>query len=158
MQSQRIPQWVQSDPPPHFMLVLTNSDVSTSKAKWYGTDIWTNKVHRYRKELTNLTTYLDKHMGRRWAFGGPSVLLEGMELMAPTRLQGFGKMSQQLHDITTAHFKAQGGHYMDFRRALRDFTPKWWPIYSMYATQDGEHYSDLGAKIMAENYAKFILN
>jgi len=158
MQKKNIPTWL-AESKPHFLFILTNSDVSTSKAKWHGTSVWTNKINRFHYELNNMTSYLNTHMvGKRWAFGGPTVVLEGMELFAPGRLQGFRKLSDEIYDITTRHFKANGLNYIDFRTALTKICPKWWPIYSMYATQDGEHLSELGTEIMAENYAKFILN
>ena len=107
-----------------------------------------------------MTTLLNAHMAQRhsWAFGGPSVLLEGMQLFAPGRLKGFARMSDDIYDITTQHFQEKGLNYIDFKKGLTKFCPRWWPIYSMYATQDGEHLNELGAEIMAENYAKFMLN
>lgn len=140
----------------NFLLFLTNSDVSTRSPKWYGTSKWDNYLVDYRAALLNMTNYLNHKMHSNWAFSGPTVITEG-PIGAPSRLKGFSGMLKDIYSINLEHSQTVGCTYIDMRAAIKSISVPWWPVYSLYATQDGEHLNELGTKLLADNFVRFLL-
>jgi hypothetical protein len=40
---------------------------------------------------------------------------------------------------------------------MKSIMVPWWPLYSLYNTKDGEHFSELGTRLFAANSARFLL-
>jgi len=155
MQDIHVPQWVQDDQSA-VVLVMSNTDVSNSDPHWPA-GVWADYKVNYQVALANLTDYLTQQVGTRWAIAGPSPVSEG-PLFKPARLAGFDKMLQDVRSINEAHLENIHGTYIDMLGAIQSISVGWWPIYSLYATEDGEHLSDLGVNIQADNFVQFLIN
>ena len=151
-----IPHWIPEDQT-NVAIVLSNSDVSNSNLAWSPAQ-WDAYKQNYVIALNNMTTFLTQKFGTHWAFGGPSVVTEGLGWFGPKRLYGFDQRLQDIRSININHAKSIKCTYMDFYAAVTSIVPKWWPIYSSFATQDGEHFSELGVEMEADNFVQFLLN
>jgi len=150
------PLWMKEDQST-VVLVMSNSDVSNSNPHM-SVDAWTQYKADYQVALASLTDSLTEQVGAgRWALAGPSVLTEG-PLFKPPRLAGFDDMLQDIRSINEQHLQNIRGKYIDMWGAIKSISVKWWPIYSLYATEDGEHLSDLGVDIQADNFVQFLIN
>lgn len=157
MQNDSVPLWIREDSS-NVVLVMANSDVSNSDPHWPA-DVWTSYQVSYQTALSDLTSYMTEQLGgtTRWALAGPSVLTEG-PLFKPARLSGFADMLQDIRSINKAHLQSQRATWMDFYGGIKSISVDWWPIYSLYATEDGEHLSELGVNIQADNFVQFLIN
>ena len=156
MEDQRLPTWIRNESP-DLVLILSNSDVSTSKSSWPKAK-WDDYKANYRVALENLLSFLDAKMGQNYAFSGPSVLTEGIGLLAPPRQRGFGFMIKDIRGINLEYAVKHNATYIDMFKAIKSISVPWWILYSSYATVDGEHYNELGSQILADTFVQVLLN
>jgi lysophospholipase L1-like esterase len=65
-------------------------------------------------------------------------------------------MLDEYRDMTRAVCEDMGVDYTDLRQALRDGKPFLWPLNKWSVTLDGEHPSNLGARVLAEEFASAV--
>ncbi len=143
---------------PNIIVLLSNSDVTNSKPSW-SADVWAAYKATYEVQLQTLINMAQKAVGKNnFAIAGPTVMSEG-PFIRPARFEGFENMLEDIRDINLRMVRQNPGVvYINQRAAMQSIMVPWWPLYSLYNTKDGEHFSALGMKLFAANSARFLLS
>jgi len=91
-----------------------------------------------------------------FAIAGPSLYGEG-PVFKPSRFTP--DKAQVLDDLRAINIGVSQRFqipYIDMNHALHSVSVPWWGLYRFWCTQDGEHYSELGASIEADNFVRFL--
>jgi hypothetical protein len=91
------------------------------------------------------------------AVGSPSLLGEGGWLgdtLLESKFKNKQGMLDEYRNITRAVCQDMGVRYMDIRHAMRAAKPFFWPLNMFSVTIDGEHPSNLGARVLAQQFSK----
>jgi hypothetical protein len=90
------------------------------------------------------------------AIAGPSLYGEG-PVFKPSRFTpDKDKVLSQFRQLNIEAAQRFRLPYIDMRSALQSVSVSWWGLYRLWCTQDGEHYSELGASIEADNFVQFL--
>jgi len=91
-----------------------------------------------------------------FAMAGPSLYGEG-PVFKPSRFTpDKGQVLDDLRAINIGVAQRFQIPYIDMNHALHSVSVDWWGLYRFWCTQDGEHYSELGASIEADNFVRFL--
>jgi hypothetical protein len=90
------------------------------------------------------------------AIAGPSLYGEGPVFKPERFTPDKGQVLADLRDINIGVSQKFKVPYIDMNHALHSVSVNWWGLYRYWCTQDGEHYSELGASVEADNFVRFL--
>jgi hypothetical protein len=140
-------------------IVILNWDSDATDSDTYGmtpeqySQFKTNYEQQLNWCIANVTNL---EQVKYFAIAGPSLFGEG-PVFKPSRFTP--DKDQVLIDLrainigVAQHFNIP---YIDMNHALHSVSVPWWGLYRFWCTQDGEHYSELGASIESDNFVRFL--